>query len=154
MQYHSPTISDKWEIQEEASIIVKVQLYGCHSCPQEKVDLTHLATVYHISISNDLAKSTDYSTETAAVHMELQIPELCCLMRCLEAASKHLIRQQSSLVPRLSQNANMYHVESLVSFVRKHDVIKIGQKQKGNVCTLFNQLHFNARCVCYSMPNS
>ena len=27
----------------------------------------------------------------------------------------------------------MYRVESLVSFVRKHDVIKIGQKQKGNV---------------------
>ena len=30
----------------------------------------------------------------------------------------------SSLVPRLSRNANMYRVESLVSFVRKHDVIK------------------------------
>jgi len=41
----------------------------------------------------------------------------------------------------------MYRVESLVSFVRKRDVIKIGQKQKGNVCTLFNQLRFNARCV-------
>ena len=52
-----------------------------------------------------------------------------------------------SLVPRLSQNANMYHVESLVSFVRKHDVIKIGQKQKATFCTLFNQLCFNARCV-------
>ena len=32
-----------------------------------------------------------------------------------------------------SQNANMYRVESLVSFLRKHDVIKIGPKQKGNV---------------------
>ena len=53
----------------------------------------------------------------------------------------------SSLIPRLSRNANMYRVESLVSFVRKHDIIKIGQKQKGNVCALFNQLHFNARCV-------
>ena len=30
-----------------------------------------------------------------------------------------------SLVPRLSRNANMYRVESPVSFVRKHDVIKI-----------------------------
>ena len=57
LQYRSPTISDKQEIQEEASIIVKVQLYGCHSCHQEKVDLTHLATVNHISISNDLANS-------------------------------------------------------------------------------------------------
>ena len=38
-----------------------------------------------------------------------------------------------SLVPRLSQNANMYRVESLVSFLHKHDVIKIGPKQKGNV---------------------
>ena len=53
-----------------------------------------------------------------------------------------------SLVPRLSWNANMYHAESLVSFLRKHDVIKIGP---GNilrvvqptmlqrlVCMLFN----------------
>ena len=39
----------------------------------------------------------------------------------------------NSLVPRLSRNVNMYHVESLVSFLRKHDVIKIGQKQKGNI---------------------
>ena len=53
----------------------------------------------------------------------------------------------TSLVSRLSRNANMYRVESLVSFVRKHDIIKIGQKQKGNVCALFNQLRFNARCV-------
>ena len=59
-----------------------------------------------------------------------------------------------SLVLRLSWNANLYRTESLVSFVRKHDVIKIGQKQKGNVCALFNQLRFNARCVCYSMPDS
>ena len=58
-----------------------------------------------------------------------------------------------SLNPRLSWNANIYRTESLVSFVRKHDVIKIGPKQKGNVCTLFNQLRFNARYVCYSMPD-
>ena len=38
-----------------------------------------------------------------------------------------------SLVPRLSQNANMYRWKSLVSFLRKHDVIKIGLQQKGNV---------------------
>ena len=38
-----------------------------------------------------------------------------------------------SLVPRLSQNVNCAHVESLVSFLRKHDVIEIGLKQKGNV---------------------
>ena len=36
----------------------------------------------------------------------------------------------ASLVPRLSWNVNIYRAESLVSFVRKHDVIKIGQKQK------------------------
>ena len=39
----------------------------------------------------------------------------------------------TSLVPRLSRNANMYRVESLVSFLCKHDVIKIRQKQKDNV---------------------
>ena len=39
----------------------------------------------------------------------------------------------ASLVPRLSRNANIYRMESLVSFLRKHDVIKIGPKQKGNV---------------------
>ena len=38
-----------------------------------------------------------------------------------------------SLVPRLSWNSNMYLTESLVSFLRKHDVIKIGPKQKGNI---------------------
>ena len=56
-----------------------------------------------------------------------------------------------SLVPRLSWNANMYCGESLVSSLRKHDVSKIGPKQKGNilrvvqptmlqcsVCMLFN----------------
>ena len=41
--------------------------------------------------------------------------------------------QIGSLVPRLSWNVNMYCRESLVSFVRKHDVIKIGPIQKGNV---------------------
>ena len=39
----------------------------------------------------------------------------------------------TSLIPRLSRNANIYRGESLVSFLRKHDVIKIGLKQKGNV---------------------
>ena len=38
-----------------------------------------------------------------------------------------------SLVPRLSQNMNMYCGESLVYFLRKHDIIKIGPKQKGYV---------------------
>ena len=38
-----------------------------------------------------------------------------------------------SLVLRLSWNANMYRAESLVSFICKHDLIKIGPKQKGNV---------------------
>ena len=35
-----------------------------------------------------------------------------------------------SLVPRLSWNANIYRTESLVSFVCKHDIIKIGQNRK------------------------
>ena len=39
----------------------------------------------------------------------------------------------NSLISRLSQNTNMYHRESLVFFLCKHDVIKIGLKQKGNV---------------------
>ena len=43
------------------------------------------------------------------------------------------VARHVSLVPRLSWNANMYRVESLVSFIRNHDVIKIGPKQKGNV---------------------
>ena len=38
-----------------------------------------------------------------------------------------------SLVPRLSWNVNMYRRESLVPFLRKHDVIKMGVKQKSNV---------------------
>ena len=38
-----------------------------------------------------------------------------------------------SLVPRLPRNANIYRGESLVSFLRKHDVIKIGPEQNGNI---------------------
>ena len=38
-----------------------------------------------------------------------------------------------SLVPRLPWKANMYCGESLVSFLRKHDIIKIGPKEKGNI---------------------
>ena len=39
----------------------------------------------------------------------------------------------SNLVPRLPRNVNLYCWESLVYFLRKHDVIKIGLKQKGHV---------------------
>ena len=39
----------------------------------------------------------------------------------------------SSFVPGVSQNANMYRWESLVSFPRKHDVIEMVLKQKGNI---------------------
>ena len=35
-----------------------------------------------------------------------------------------------SLVPRLPQNANMYCRESLVSFLRKHDIIEIELRQR------------------------
>ena len=52
-----------------------------------------------------------------------------------------------SLVPRLSQNANCTCVESLVSFLRKHDIIKIGLKQKGNVLRIVQPTVFNAQCV-------
>ena len=52
-----------------------------------------------------------------------------------------------SLVPRLSWNANMYCTESLVSFLRKHDVIKIGTKQKGNVLRVVQPTMFQ-RSVC------
>ena len=44
-----------------------------------------------------------------------------------------MLATRPSLVPRLSWNANMYRAESLVSFLRKHDVIKIGPEQKGNI---------------------
>ena len=39
----------------------------------------------------------------------------------------------SNLIPRLPWNANLYRWESLVYFLREHDVIKIGLKQKGNI---------------------
>ena len=41
------------------------------------------------------------------------------------------IVQTHSLIPRLSRNANYTRVDSLVSFLRKHDIIEIGLKQKG-----------------------
>ena len=46
----------------------------------------------------------------------------------------------SSLVPRLSWNANMYRGENLVSLLCKHDVIKIRLNRKTTFCVLFNQL--------------
>ena len=47
-----------------------------------------------------------------------------------------------SLVPRLFQNANMYHRESLVSFLCMHDVIEMVLKQKGNVlCVIQPTMH-------------
>ena len=58
-----------------------------------------------------------------------------------------LLQVHTSLVPRLSWNANVYRAESLVSFVRKHDVSKTGPNWKATFCAFFNQLCFNARCV-------
>ena len=46
----------------------------------------------------------------------------------------------SSFVPRVSQNANMYRWESLVSFF--HDVIQMVLKQKGNIlCVVQPTMH-------------
>ena len=56
-------------------------------------------------------------------------------------------RIKNSLVPRLSRNANMYRGEGLVFFLRKHDVIKIGPKQKGNVLRV-SQPTMLQRSVC------
>ena len=48
----------------------------------------------------------------------------------------------SSFVPRVSQNANMYRWESLVSFFHKHDVIQMVLKQKGNIlCVVQPTMH-------------
>ena len=53
---------------------------------------------------------------------------------CEHVVHKLLVEMMSHrLVPRLSWNVNMYRGESLVSFLRKHDVIKIRPKQKGNI---------------------
>ena len=52
-----------------------------------------------------------------------------------------------SLVPRLPQNTNVYHGESLVSFLRKHDVIKIGPEQKGNILYIVQPTMSSTLCV-------
>ena len=54
-------------------------------------------------------------------------------MQIAVAALPHWTVVSVSLIPRLLRNANMYRRESLVPFLRKHDTIKIGLKQKGNV---------------------
>ena len=51
------------------------------------------------------------------------------------------------LIPRLSRNANIHRVESQVAFLRKHDVIKIGQKQKSNVMRVIQPTTLQ-RSVC------
>ena len=52
----------------------------------------------------------------------------------------------------LSRNANMYRGESLVSFLRKHDVIKIGLKQKGNILCVFQPAVHSTLCVYDIQP--
>ena len=70
-------------------------------------------------------------------HSYLIICGACCTRRTkakqTNAINNKMKKTRSSLVPRLSRNANMYCGESLVSLLHKHDVIKIGLKQKGNV---------------------
>ena len=60
---------------------------------------------------------------------------------------------QSSLIPRLSRNANYTRVETLVSFLRKHDIIKIGLKQKGNVLHVVRPTMRSTLGVGNSTPN-
>ena len=60
----------------------------------------------------------------------------------------------SSLVTRLPRNTNMYRGESLVYFLRKHDVTKIGLNRKATLCALFNQLCIQCSvCVIFN-PDS
>ena len=54
-----------------------------------------------------------------------------------ETVLVHAVSELTSLVPRLSRNASCTRVESLVSILRRHDVIEIGLKQKGNVLRVF-----------------
>ena len=58
---------------------------------------------------------------------------VCSEGGCVCAHTKSQRELASNLVPRLFWNVNMYRAESLVSFLRRHDVIKIGPEQKGNV---------------------
>ena len=57
-----------------------------------------------------------------------------------------------SLVPRLPQNANMHHRESLVSFLCKHDISKIGPEQKGNVLYVVQPTMSSTLCVYDIQP--
>jgi len=56
------------------------------------------------------------------------------MLPCLKCCS-------DSLVPRLPQNTNMYHGESLVSFLPKHDIMEIGLKHKGNILCVQPTMH-------------
>ena len=105
--------------------------------------------------------SNFFSTSSPYYQREMNLGQTLVIKHCLgiisifqEHPCTYKMGIWTSLVPMLSWNANIYRAESLVSFVCKHDVIKIGQKQKGNICALFNQLRFNAQCVCYSIPDS
>ena len=57
----------------------------------------------------------------------------------------YLMWGKSSLIPRLSRNANCTCVGSTVSFLCKYDVIEIGLKQKGNV------LHVDQPTMCSTL---
>ena len=65
--------------------------------------------------------------ETNIVSQQTKSKSRCHVTDCLTLQSSH------SLVPMLSWDANMHRAESLVSFLCKHDVIKIGPEHKGNI---------------------
>ena len=110
--------------------------------------------VHRVPLSNDIHKlviTSYYIFQHAQVrYSHLTRPSRCAFVFLQQNKSTHpksnelvprlgagywdRIRNGSilhaSLVPRLSWNANIYRTESLVSFVRKHDVSKIGPNRR------------------------
>ena len=105
-----------------------------------------------ITTVHKLLKRNMAMLELQIEHGELlsiaQIHRICTVMpQCFMWIVCFAAIVNGSLVPRLSWSANIYRAESLVSFLRKHDVIKIGPKQKGNVLRVV-QLIMLQHSVC------
>ena len=136
------------------------RLHCCSTHVRNSQDL-RVRRLHCCSTQYEILRTCAFVACTVAVRM-YEISRTCAFVACTVAVrntkfsglarSSPAVRNsycKRSLVPRLSRNANMYRVESLVSFVRKHDVIKIGQKQKSNVCALFN--HQRSVCMLFNV---
>ena len=138
----------EFPVQVTSGISTEPEVIWRYVCNAEEVEQKESTAVKYLILLVSPRRYTLECTQQALVSCT------CTLFTYSHTAVSrpHLTSKNASLVPRLSRNSNMYRGESLVSFLRKHDVIKKELNRKVTLCALFNQLCVQ-RLVCwYSTP--